>query len=270
MPACEGPGCETYSNDLLACRDPAGNVKELCSDCREAFDGIEVIEPVTDGLGFRPSDLSINQTRALRILVEAEEDVLGSGDVSSRVEVGPNGSVGHLCNALGRLRAMGLVEEVRPNEYRPTDAGEALHRRAERNGDAELIADGGRYTVETGEGYLGVWSAHDGSVQVPIGTFEGFDWDASDGVAAVPADHGIELAHDDDIGVEEEVIEQAPIQESKSGRRIHVNYSAAREIPGFEGGDQDVRGYERGERLLLVAADTDPTLDEREDTEGSA
>ncbi len=123
--------------------------------------------------------------------------------------------------------------------------------------DETVVTDGGsKYTVPTGDGYLGVYKTCHTSVAISIGATEGIEWRSNDDVFAIKEDGMVALAE----GNPTDPIARAKVRKTGVGTSVRVPSSALKKVEGFEP-DCDIRVYAREEGgMYVVAADADPFL----------
>lgn len=123
----------------------------------------------------------------------------------------------------------------------------------------------GKYTVPTGDGYMGVWKTSAWSASVAIGTYQWVDWISTDDVFAIEQDVDgfsaiaiVEDPPDDTVSLAEGYLAKCNVKKTTTGTSVQVPGRALRKLEGFEPG-MDIRAYKREEGgLTIVPKEGDP------------
>lgn len=122
-----------------------------------------------------------------------------------------------------------------------------------------------KYTVETGDGYQGVWRARNHELVIGLPSVN-VDWPPGTTIylAQIEDEPGIHAttqpSDSEGLSTTDVLVDDRPI--------LRVPWDAVREIDGLSGGSGVVRGYCRDdvEGLVLVAKSNDPYVDEDSDS----
>ncbi|MFD1588063.1 hypothetical protein ACFR9U_13850 [Halorientalis brevis] len=119
------------------------------------------------------------------------------------------------------------------------------------------------YTVPTGEGYLGVWSANDYTVTLTTATIDAVDWTADDALVAIetPRSDAIAVVTRTHVPDRSVILADVPAGTHNYGMDIRLGPDALGALAPFEPGD-DVRGYDRDPSgIYVVPAGADPFVE---------
>ena len=117
-----------------------------------------------------------------------------------------------------------------------------------------------KYTIPTGDGYLGVYASDGPRSEISIGAMTHVDWWSTTTVEAVDIDdeEGIQLL---EVGHDHQALCECPVKQKGSGTVVYLRRAALDALAGFVA-DEDIRVYRRDpEGLTVVPADDDPFVD---------
>ena len=120
------------------------------------------------------------------------------------------------------------------------------------------------YTVPTGDGYLGVWTAQRWTVFIPTASLPTLNWDANADLVALNTglDDAVAVADRATVTDDDAIIGPERITDNTNGIVALIGRSTLQTLDSFEP-SSDVRAYDREPAgAYLVPADADPFVDE--------
>ena len=121
--------------------------------------------------------------------------------------------------------------------------------------DPVVATDGGsKYTVSTGDGYVGIYRVNETGCAIGIGAINQLGWEPGRDLYAISRSDGVLITPDRGGGY----LARITVTNNRSGPRVNVSEEALEHL-GVGPGD-DVRVYEHLAGLLVVTADDDPRV----------
>lgn len=117
-----------------------------------------------------------------------------------------------------------------------------------------------KYTIETGDGYLGVWKLDGMTAEVAIGTYTHIPW-LSSTTAWLVLDDGPGLVATTEVRDSDTVLREAPIKKYAAGTSVYLPRAVMVHVKGLVP-NGDIRAYDIDrEGFRVVPADPDPMMD---------